>query len=84
VRERVMSARSLAETVILQSIEDLFSRNNQRESMRFFNGDGFRLFADIAGLGPEERKKILEIYRASACKGRQVHWHRRSAVGGAS
>ena len=38
-----MSEKSLAETVILQSIEDLFSRNDREESMRFFKGKGFRL-----------------------------------------
>jgi len=76
-----MSEKSLAETVILQSIEDLFSRNDREESMRFFKGKGFRLFADIAGLGLDERKKILEIYRSSDSVDRQAHLCRRIAVG---
>ena len=43
-------ARSLAEAVILQSIEDLWNPVCKRGSLRFFEGDGFELCSEIAGI----------------------------------
>ena len=42
--------RSLAEAVILQSIEDLWNPVYKRGSLRFFENDGFELCSEIAGI----------------------------------
>ncbi len=57
-----MGLKSLAEGIILQAIDDLFSRRNRAESIRFLTGEGFRMSADIAGLGPEQRHEILTSF----------------------
>jgi hypothetical protein len=77
-----MSVKSLAETVILQSLEDLFSDEDRKESIRFFRGQGFILSADIAGLGSSERQKILDIYRDYLSGDMPVRACRRTAFGG--
>ena len=56
-----MRLKNLAETVILQSIEDLFTTDHADESIRFFDGEGFGLAADIAALGVEEKQKIMDM-----------------------
>jgi len=43
-------ARSLAEAVILQSIEDLWNPICKRGSLMFFEGAGFELCSEIAGI----------------------------------
>ncbi len=57
-----MGLKGLAEGIILQAIEDLFSRKNRAESIRFLTGEGFRMSADIAGMGPEQRHEILTSF----------------------
>jgi len=54
--------KDLAETIILQSLEDLFTVDSAKESIRFFEGEGFRLAAEIAGLGFEEKQEIMHIF----------------------
>jgi len=43
-------ARSLAEAIILQSIEDLCNPVCRRGSLRFFKSDGFVVCSEIAGI----------------------------------
>jgi hypothetical protein len=43
-------ARRLAEAIILQSIEDLWNPACKKESLIFFEGDGFELCSEIAGI----------------------------------
>ncbi|UCD35155.1 MAG: hypothetical protein JSU90_12840 [Nitrospiraceae bacterium] len=45
-----MGYKALAEAVILQSAEDLWDPRYARESREFFEGEGFALFARIAGI----------------------------------
>ena len=45
-----MNTKGLAESIILQSLEDLWSRNYRKDSENFFTGDTFCLCADIAEL----------------------------------
>lgn len=54
-----MKMKALAEAIILQSIEDLWDEAHRRESLEFFKGEGFDMYADIAGLGPAEKSKLL-------------------------
>ncbi|MEJ2683312.1 MAG: hypothetical protein P8Z71_02805 [Candidatus Sulfobium sp.] len=57
------SLKNLAETIILQSIEDLWSKNHQKESIEFFTGEGFRCCADMAGLSVVDRLRIIRMLR---------------------
>jgi hypothetical protein len=59
------SIRSLAEAIILQSMEDMWSAANRKESVEFFNGEGFEICAELAGLGADEQKKIMEMLGTS-------------------
>ena len=56
-----MGLRTLSETIILQSIEDLFSQKEREGSIRFFRGKGFKIAADIAGMKFEERQKLRKM-----------------------
>lgn len=57
--------RHLAEAMILQSIEDFWSRAYRCESVEFFNDGGFETCAEIAGMGREEQSKVLKILKSS-------------------
>ncbi|MBI4682748.1 MAG: hypothetical protein HY757_06570 [Nitrospirae bacterium] len=56
-----MGCRSLAEAVILQSMEDLWSPYHREESKEFFKGEGFKIFAKIADLNSLKQLKITHI-----------------------
>ncbi len=58
-----MRLKALAEAVILQSIEDLWSRTHRRDSIEFFEGEGFRHCADLAGMKVVERLKLIRMLR---------------------
>lgn len=57
-----MSVRSLADAIILQSMEDLFSPLHKSGSIHFFTGEGFRISSEIAGLRTAERHVILDLF----------------------
>lgn len=57
--------KPLAESVILQAIEDLLSNRNRDESIGFFQGNGFRLYAYIAEMRPYEKNVLLRLITAS-------------------
>ena len=56
-----MGFRSLAEAVILQSLEDLWSPSYRKQSKEFFVGDGFKLYAEIAELTSLKKFKIIHL-----------------------
>jgi len=58
-----MSVKSLAESLILQSMEDLSDADNRAGSQEFFSGEGFRICAQMANMSSEEQVKVLEIVR---------------------
>lgn len=58
-----MVLKHLAEAIILQSIEDLWSMTHRRKSIEFFSGDGFNHCADIAGMKVVERLRLLGMLR---------------------
>ena len=62
-------ARSLAEAIILQSIEDLWNPVCKRGSLRFFEGDGFALCSELAGIS---YIKQLAMFRMLADVGRKT------------
>lgn len=53
--------KSLAEAVILQSIEDLFDPKERKKSIDFFKGDNFSLYAKMAGLNAVEQIRIFKM-----------------------
>jgi dihydrofolate reductase len=55
--------RALAEAVILQSIEDLWSKAKRKRSVEFFMGDGFSLYADMAGMKIIDRLRLFRMLR---------------------
>ena len=54
-------ARSLAEAVILQSIEDLWNPVCKRGSLMFFEGDGFELCSEVAGISYIRQLAMLRM-----------------------
>ena len=61
-------ARSLAEAVILQSIEDLWNPAHKRGSLNFFKGNGFAFCTELAGIS---YIKQLAMFRMLANAGRK-------------
>ncbi len=53
--------KALAEAVILQAVEDLWSDTQRQRSREFFTGGAFGLFADIADMGAIERVRLLKM-----------------------
>lgn len=56
-----MGYRSLAEAVILQSLEDLSDPLHREESREFFGGEGFKIYGDIADLNFLKKIKIIHL-----------------------
>ena len=57
--------KPLAESVILQAMEDLLSNCNRDESIDFFQGNGFRLYANIAEMRPHEKNILMRLITVS-------------------
>ncbi len=53
--------KNLAEAVILQSMEDLWHPSYKEESREFFEGDGFKICAEIAGLNSMKKFKCIHL-----------------------
>jgi hypothetical protein len=51
--------KNLAEAVILQSVEDFWISGQRAQSIDFFKGEGFKLYAKMAGLDTVNQMKIL-------------------------
>lgn len=57
--------KNLSEAIILQCLEDLYSREHRTEALAFFNGEGFSICASVIGLSPKESRKIFDMVKAS-------------------
>ena len=62
-KEITMGCRSLAEAVILQSIEDLWNPLHREESKEFFKGEGLKIYAEIAELNSPGNYKLIHSAR---------------------
>lgn len=51
----------LAQAIILQAMEDLWSKEHRLQSMRMFFGTEFKTLAVAAGLDPDETKHLLRM-----------------------
>ncbi len=56
-----MSLDNLAEAVILQALEDLWSERYKEDSISFFAGNDFFIWSSIAGLDVRKQYMILLI-----------------------
>jgi hypothetical protein len=57
--------KPLAESVILQAMEDLLSNRNRDESIEFFKGNGFSVYANIAEMRPHEKNILMRLITGS-------------------
>ena len=58
-----MRATTLAEAIMLQSMEDLWDARHKAESLDFFSGHRFHACADMAEMGTEEKLKLLNLVK---------------------
>jgi hypothetical protein len=65
----IMGLRNLAEAIILQSLEDIWSEKHRKESVDFICGERFRLCAQIAGMGTAEQIDLLLMLHKSLSAG---------------
>jgi len=56
--------KGLAEGIILQSIEDLWSENHRGESIAFFTGTEFSICAGLAGMNLPDQLKVLNLVKS--------------------
>ena len=54
-----MGKKSLAEAIILQSMEDLW--DEREDSLNFFDGEGFNICAELAGMGFFEQLRLYNM-----------------------
>ncbi len=58
-----MSIKGLAEGIILQSIEDLWSEKHRGESIAFFTGKEFSICAGLAEMNLSDQLKVLNLVK---------------------
>ena len=54
---------ALAEAIILQSLEDLWSKTQKNKSLAFFTGEGFHICAEMAGMKVMDRIRLFGLLR---------------------
>ncbi|MBI5097785.1 MAG: hypothetical protein HZB30_00915 [Nitrospirae bacterium] len=52
---------NLAEAIILQSLEDIWTPEYNKETREFFSGAGFKICSEIAGLDTMKQFKVLHF-----------------------
>jgi hypothetical protein len=60
--------RKLAEAIILQAVEDLWSPVYRRESIEFFTGEGFAICSRIVGMGLYEKLRLVQLIKKAIQK----------------
>jgi hypothetical protein len=60
-----MAIKHLAEAIILQSIEDLWNRQQKKDCVAFFEGAGFHLCAEMSNMNTFHKKKLLKLISRS-------------------
>jgi hypothetical protein len=68
----IMSLKSLAEAIILQSAEDFMDEHRKVEDVDFFGGEGFRSCARLAGMDHADQCAFLNLMRRRATVRRTV------------
>lgn len=67
-----MGVRELAEGIMLQSIEDIWSMKHRKGGLDFFHGEGFHDCADLAGMTIYDRARVLNFVHGVA--EREAHY----------
>jgi hypothetical protein len=62
--------RKIAEAIILQAVEDLWSAVHRQESIEFFTGEGFMICAQVVGLGTYEKLRLIQLIKKAIQKKR--------------
>ncbi|TAN45936.1 MAG: hypothetical protein EPN22_00900 [Nitrospirae bacterium] len=52
---------NLAEAVILQSLSDLWRRDERHDSIKFFKGEGFNAYGSLAGMGKKQIDRMRKF-----------------------
>ena len=60
-----MAIKNLAEAIILQSIEDLWNRQQKKDCVVFLAGEGFDLCSGMAGINMLHKRKLLKLISTS-------------------
>ena len=68
-----LRVKNLAEAIIVQSVEDLWSPLHRKESTDFFTGEGFRLASEMAGMSAVDRLRLLLMLRRCGQKVKKVN-----------
>ncbi|MBI5847657.1 MAG: hypothetical protein HZB31_06865 [Nitrospirae bacterium] len=64
--------KKLAESIILQCIEDLWDRSSMHESIDFFTERGFSICATLAGMEIGEQVKLLDLVNCTISRIRHL------------
>jgi len=67
-----MGLRTLSEAIILQSAGDLLSTSHRKEGLEFFEGEGFRLSAEMAGMTSDEKLSFLNMLLGCISSGKKL------------
>ena len=57
--------KSLAESIILQALEDIWDPSLKEDSLKFFNGEGFSICSRVASLDEVSKDKIGQMLLSS-------------------
>jgi hypothetical protein len=60
--------RKIAEAIILQAIEDLWSSVHRKESIEFFTGEGFAICSRIVGMGLFAKLRLIRLIKKAIQK----------------
>src|SRR5208337_2223888 len=61
-------AKALAEAVILQAIEDMWCEKDKSKRLSFFTGEGFRIYAKMAGMDFRDWIELLNLVKNASNK----------------
>ncbi len=62
-KKRPGALSSLAEAIILQSIEDLWLEKEKSDCMNFFTGEGFHIYAKLSCMDFPDQVKVLTLVK---------------------
>ena len=67
-KQSATAVKALAEAVILQAIEDMWHEKDKSKRLSFFSGEGFRIYAKMAGMDFREWIELLNLVKNASNK----------------